>query len=207
MSTIGGRESQGAAGEREHDGWRVETEPGLKILYGVIPLDSLAQALSGAPDDWVLDAGLAQLIGATFVCGAPGALAEYRKRAVPGARRRAEMSAALNAGLTVGALTWILSGDRGRSADALFTACVPHVPLTLETGAVPSDGADFNRCALLQAAVPECSDVSAVATASPKWAALARAWDALLAARSEDLAHGTGWARTTAVLRAAGLDS
>lgn len=195
---IGGSAKAGGAG------YRVVEEPGIKIVFGSVPLGEFAQLLSGAPDTWRLDPGLGQLLGANLAAGTPEALAAYRRRAAPGPRRCAEVSAALSAGLSAGAIAWVLNGDRGESSDALFQACV-SVPV-LQGGArsAPRDGADFNRCALLQEAVYECADVGAAVAISPQWAKLVAAWDALLAERAADLGEGSTWQRTTAALRALG---
>lgn len=195
---VGGKRNAGG------DSYRVVEEPGLKIVFGSVPLSEFAQLLSGAPDTWRVDAELSQLIGANLVAGTPEALSAYRRRAAPGPRRCVEVTEALAAGLSTGAVAWVLSGERGESADALFQACVSAPVLQGAARSTPKDGADFNRCALLQRAVFECADVRAAAAISPQWAKVVAAWDELLAARASDLADGRAWQRTTAALRALG---
>ena len=72
-------------------------------------------------------------------------------------------------------LTWFANGRTGASSEAM-AGCIAGI----EGGrkSFPLDPADFNRCLLFLAAVPEARDhLDEVATISPVWGRLVARWD------------------------------
>ena len=163
---------------------------GCRLVYGDMPLPEFLNLMKQAHDTEVLHAGLARMLGATAVIGAPAALARLRLRETPAAieRIRTELGrAALR--LDPHSLRWLAAGEHGPSSLGLFVLLTGVRPRHYRqtTAELPRDANAFRRCRLLIEQVPSLRHalpVLAQRVAEPgvaEWAALAEAWDDLCA--------------------------
>ncbi|MEY2152999.1 hypothetical protein AB7849_18995 [Rhodanobacter sp. 115] len=165
---------------------RVETRDGCTLVFGPLGLRQLGKlTMAGASED-VLSADLAHLVDATFAFGSQAAVDALA------ARVRAEKLAAPRppelAGLEPAAQDWVVAGEFGLSAAAIFTRmtgmklrCHYALPADAMPTAFPHDTADFRRCRLLLEAVPSFAPrfVEVMTVASPTWAMLVNLWPTL----------------------------
>ncbi|MGJ7509221.1 hypothetical protein [Variovorax sp. GT1P44] len=155
-----------------------------------MPLPEFLNLMRQARDSEVLHAGVARMLGATAIIGAPEALARIRRQETPAAIERLRLQlgrAALR--LDLQALRWLAAGEQGPASLALFVLLTgvrpPHCHGRIRD--LPRDANAFRRCRLLIEQVPSLRralPVLAQRTADPgvaEWAAIAEAWGDLCA--------------------------
>jgi len=149
----------------------------------------------------VLDQRLAVMLGATFVVGAPEALARLGDAEEAIALERAQADYA-HTGLSDEAIRWLAIGEQGLSSRAMFnhiTGISPRRYQPDQGGAIPHDSDDFRRCYELYCAVPEIADgLERLRSLSAHWAALVDRWDELAG-----LFENEEWAALTQQLKEA----
>lgn len=171
-------------------GYRILMREGCRLVYGHMPLPEFLNLMKQSQDTELLHAGLARMLGATAVIGAPEALARLRQRETPAAVERLRVQlgrAALR--LDPLSLRWLAAGEHGPASLGLFVLLTGVRPRHYrQTRAeLPRDANAFRRCRLLIEQVPSLRHalpLLAQRVAEPgvaEWAALAEAWDDLCA--------------------------
>lgn len=150
-----------------------------RIVRGPVPVKDLMMLTSGFAENAEMDIGLADRIGASLVIGHPEDLVALRQRDdLPvSEERQAAAYAAQAMGLTTSVAEWLLTGERGRSSDALCkaifgfpqAACADH----------PHDPSDLRRCILFLEKTGSRGSLYRANQMSSSWAALVKEWDAL----------------------------
>jgi len=168
----------------------------IKVALAAVASDiQVANALSAIraegmlaqekPDVLVVDAGLADRIGATLVAGTPENLKVLREMGLPvSAKRVLEAREAKNAGLPADVSLWIMEGERGLSSNAMCKA-IHGIPADAGVDH-PHDPDDFRRCVLFLDATGSRPMLPLLREVSPAWAALVDAWDNIEAAFAEE---------------------
>jgi len=154
---------------------------GFVILhFGPMPISAMQKISKMADKDAVMDTNAARLAGASFAIGPAEALDSLKERLFPYARQQAEQA---HPSLSPDAITWLVEGQRGLSAEAIFSH-LTGIPISKphDATAYPRDPDDLRRCRLLLEAVPALQgQIARMADLSPIWARLVGAWDALCA--------------------------
>lgn len=89
--------------------------------------------------------------------------------------------------LPPGALSWLASGERGASSEAIFERMTGLPVGPSLRGAYPLDPGDLRRCRLLLEAVPAFrARLSEMADVGPVWAGLVARWEELCAIVDEE---------------------
>lgn len=149
------------------------------LAFGPQPLDFISKAAKACGKQAVLDRDVARMAGAMMAVGDPEVLDALRQRLNPGAFQ-AERDA--HPTLSIEATNWLASGERGISSNTIFTHLTGVDALRDWGMDHPHDPADFRRCRLLVAQVPELRPLlPRMADVSPVWAALVNRWDEICA--------------------------
>lgn len=154
---------------------------GFVILhFGAMSADDMMKAAKLAGKDAVIGTDAARMAGASFAFGSTELLDDLQARLAPSARQEAQSQ---HPGLSPEAIEWLATGQRGMSAEAIFTHLTGiRLRSDGKCHAHPHDQADLRRCRLLLEAVPELQGrIGEMALLSKEWADLAGAWDDLCA--------------------------
>lgn len=163
---------------------------GCTLVRGEVPISSLAKLMKASGRHAILDPDLARLADATMAWGAPSAVEALRREL------RAEKLAAARAGkpmdgLSAAAQEWLLAGEHGLSACAIFWRLTGTKPPILRGDrgfAHPHDPDDLRRCMLLLEQVPELSGrIGEMRGASRHWDALIPGWETLCGSMAAEI--------------------
>lgn len=159
-------------------GFQVEYVESCIIMRGPVPVDVFVALADTLPKEAIVSARLAKCFGASFVAGLPEDL-ERLSAVAP------SMPLALGAErLPKDAITWLQTGARGASSEAMFDAAFNgHFASGHDgTTATPGDVSDFVRCRLMVEQVAQvAAHLDRVAQLSPNWARVITAWPELCA--------------------------
>ena len=161
-------------GGHERVAYTVEHRGGCVLITGAVPMDKIGALAKLAPDDSVMDADAATVLGVTFAIGLPDDLRALRAAATPSYERAIRQR---NPGLSEAATMWLAHGERGISSETMFTHLTGVNALRGDRKDHPYDPDDFRRCRLLLEAVPDLQPLlPKMADVSPAWAGLVEAW-------------------------------
>lgn len=165
-------------GQNNHDaGYRVQNIENCKIIWGHIPITDLVSITASMPKKALMDAGLADRIGATFVCGLRDDLLRLQQRTdLPiSERRHRDFRQAQALALPSVVADWLLTGDRGASSNAL---CKGIFGIPEDTGPDhPHDPDDFGRCHRFLEKTQALEHIGRMRQVSQIWNALVDRWD------------------------------
>jgi hypothetical protein len=158
-----------------------------------VPIEGMQFAVKMVPAKAVMDCDLARIYGAIFVAGLPKDLKVLHGASITTEMRRAYVAPLLKSKLSDQEINWLMFGEYGGSAAAIFKQISDIDPPTLRGGGErdktmhPSDISDFRRCQLLLETVPEYAKKFAeMRQVSPVWNALVDAWPGILYALEAD---------------------
>lgn len=153
---------------------------GIVVLgYGPQSIGFIADASAMCGDGAMIDTNIARQAGADFAIGSRAAIEQLAVVLELGALAKAQKAHA-NSNLSIEAIQWLATGERGTSANTMFTA-ITGVDVLGEWGPDhPYDPSDFSRCLGLLEACPELAGgLDKVRAISPQWNALIDHWDNL----------------------------
>lgn len=190
------------------DRYTVKTLGGCTLVFGPVLMSDMVGLMKRAPRNAVMDAGLADRIGAALVFGLKEDLARLPVADLPiSPKRLADAAAAKAAGLPGAVQDWLTEGDRGMSSDAMCKAIWGGVPVGAEAHH-PHDVDDLSRCIAMVDATQPGDRIQLAATISPVWVEIVAVWDNLYSAFKREAAERDGVSRkvfveTAELLRAA----
>ena len=185
-------------------GYSVKIIENCTVVFGSIPLNDFGKLCKAATKESVLDAGIADRIGATLVAGKPDDLERLRARKLPvSEKRRNEARAAEVKGLGSGVINWLLDGERGESSNAMCK-CLFGIPEDADESH-PYDPDDLSRCLSFLAATTSAGDklgtIGKMRALSPQWVRLVDRWEAIESAYQAEM--GQDKRKTYALMREA----
>lgn len=152
--------------------------------FGPQPIDWLSKTCKVCGNDAVMDPDVARMAGANLAAGSPKALAILRKQLEAGAIASAMTD---NPGLSLAAVKWLASGERGISSNTIFTYLTGIDATEDWERGHPYDVSDFRRCQLLLEALPELVPLfPKMADVSDEWSALVCVWSDIVKAMDEE---------------------
>ena len=171
-------------GGHERVAYTVEHRGRCVLITGAVPETAIVELARLAPEDSVMDADAARLLGVTFAFGPAEELDALKAGAAEAALRLERIR---NPGLSEAAVKWLAGGQRGVSSETIFTHLTGIDALGGWRKNHPYDTADFRRCRLLLEQVPELVPLlPRMAEASPQWSALVEQWDTICATMDEE---------------------
>lgn len=152
--------------------------------FGPQPIDWISKTCKLCGKDAVMDPDVARMAGANLAAGSPKALALLRKQLEAGAIASTMTE---NPGLSLAAIKWLASGERGISSNTIFTRLTGIDALEGWGGGHPYDPSDFRRCQLLLEALPELVPLfPKMADVSNEWKDLVYLWADIVKAMDEE---------------------
>lgn len=140
------------------------------------PIDFISKAAKLCGKDAVMDPDVARMAGANVAAGSPKALTALRARLEAGAKLEASRQTK-GLGLPPGAAEWLGAGERGISAETIFSHLTGFNVLRDHRGSHPRDPADWRRCQLLLEAVPKLElEFHRMRELGAVWSALVDGW-------------------------------
>lgn len=166
-----------------------ENIDGCIVVKNNIPLDALASIMKKAPKNAIMDTDLARMLDALIVIGTKEQTESLKKK-LSNPNLLSTTKKYASCGLSNPAIEWLANGEQGLSSMAMFYAITGARPERLHDGdeaAHPWDPADLRRCRLLAEHVPEINDgIGKVASLSPVWNRLIKAWDEICRKMDEE---------------------
>ena len=151
---------------------------GFVILhFGPMNIEKIQQITDISGPDAVFGTDVARMAGATLAIGPKDLLQNLRQRLSSGAY---DEVAARHPEASREMLIWLATGERGLSAEAIFTR-LSGIDIDATTPcAHPHDADDLRLCRLLLEAVPEFAGrIGEMSDVSRPWARLVKEWDAI----------------------------
>lgn len=152
-----------------------DTTGTVVLGFGPQTIEWIGKASKLCGKDAVMCPQTARMAGANLAAGMPDALSSLRKQLEAGALSRATAD---NPGLSLAAVKWMSTGERGVSSETMFSALTGVDLLDGDHGSHPWDTYDFRRCRLLLEQVPELVPLlPKMADVSEVWKDLVYLWD------------------------------
>lgn len=186
-------------GAGSRDGFTVKSICGCRVVFGPVPVSEFGMLTHGFSKKALMATDIADRIGATFVIGEPGDLAELRKLELPvSEKRHADYQVAYALGLPKAAM-WLRIGERGLSSNAMCKR-IFGVP---DDGGIehPHDPDDLRRCLAFLEAADAHDKVALMQDVSPKWAALVGQWGELVEMFRKESAKGKSAPKTHELMK------
>lgn len=187
-------------GRGQADGYTVQHIENCKIIWGRISIDDFAALATTMGENALMDAGLANRIGATFVCGLSADLERLKKHEdLPVSEDRLhDARQAVSMGMPAAVVSWLKYGERGASSNAL---CMAIYGVPAEVGnSHPNDPDDFSRCHRFLEETGSRTQLERMKVTSSVWRALVERWDEVEALFLEER-HTGSWPRTYVLMR------
>lgn len=181
------------------DGFTVKTMCGCRLIFGPVPASEFAMLAHGFSKKALMATDIADLIGASFVIGEPGDLAELRKQDLPVSEKRHNDYLAANALGIHKVAMWLRQGERGLSSNAMCKRIfgVPHSAGVDH----PHDPDDLHRCVLFLGATESSDKISIMADVSPAWGRLVPVWSQLVDSLRAEMKAGRSAPKTYALMK------